>query len=220
MTLQQAAMKGIGLHFVADLLAIEQIDVGIDFTPDQLGGLRDMFEMMRLRGELELARSEIVAIDVFFADQTLDGIHRRRIRAIAALRALDAELRAQRRIVLRDARIALAAVTPRRAAAHAPGIEHDDARAASAQRERRRQTREPAADHGDIGLAVRRAFARRDHRGRGVEPVGVEFHRHCSREVACFTDRVAWRDRRWCPLRNTRSTACPAHGRASRTPCA
>jgi len=82
MTLQQAAVKGIGLHFVADLRAIEQIDVRIDFTPDQLGGLRDMVEMMRLRGELQLAGREIVAIDVLFADQTLDGVYGRRIRAI------------------------------------------------------------------------------------------------------------------------------------------
>ena len=62
--LQQAAVKAVRLHLAANPVAADQFDVGIDFAPDQLGGLFEMFEVMRLRGELELARSEIVAVDL------------------------------------------------------------------------------------------------------------------------------------------------------------
>ena len=132
MLLQQAAVKAVRLDFAANPVAADQFDIGIDFAPDQLGGLFEMFEVMRLRSELQLAGSEIVAVDLLFADQPLDRLDRRRIRAITAARTLGAELRVERHVVLRDARVALPAVAARRAAAHAARIEHRHRRAALA----------------------------------------------------------------------------------------
>src|ERR1700758_4618565 len=112
--LQQAAEKTVRIDFAANPVTRDDLDMGIDLTLDQFGCLFEMLEMVRLRGELQLARREIVAIDLLVADQAFDGIDGGRIRAITTLRPFDAQLRAQRRIVLRDARIALAAVASRR----------------------------------------------------------------------------------------------------------
>lgn len=125
-------MEAVRFHLVADLFTADDLDVRIDFAANQLGRAFEVFEVMRLRRELELARGEVVAVDALFANQPLDGIDGRRIGAVATLRALDAQLPAQRRIILRHAGIALAAVAPRRAAAHAARVQHRDARAAAA----------------------------------------------------------------------------------------
>jgi hypothetical protein len=176
MLVQQTAEETIRLNFAANPLAADHFNIGIDFAPDQLGGLFEVFEMMRLRSEFQLARSKIVAIDRFFPDQSLDGLDGRCIRLIAAARTLRAKLCVERHIVLRNARVALPAVASGGAAAEPSRIKHGDHRAAPAQCERRGQAGEAAADHGDVNITVDWALAPRGAGGRGVEPVGIELH--------------------------------------------
>src|SRR5471032_3691172 len=110
MTLQQATEKTVRLHFRRDPVAADDLDIGIDFTPDHLCRFLQMLEMMRFRRELQLARCEVIAINLLFADQAFDGIDRGRIRPITTARLLNTKLLDQRGEILRDAGIDLTAV--------------------------------------------------------------------------------------------------------------
>jgi hypothetical protein len=160
MTLQQAAEKAVRLNFGRDPIAADDLDIGVNFTPDHLRRLLQMREMMRLGGKLQLARCKVIAIDLLFADQAFDGIDCSRIRPITTARLLHAKLLNQRGKILRDAGIDLTAVAPRRTAADSPRVQHRHRRAAFAQRQRGRQAREARSDHSHVDLTVDRAIAR------------------------------------------------------------
>lgn len=133
--------------------------------------------MLRLRGELQLAGMPEIAVDRMLGNDRLDAAHRAFVGAIELPCGFGADPCDERRVVLRDAGIALAAVAAGRFTRDLRGFEHDHRYAALRKRERRRQAGEAAADHGHIGAPFDGPFAAVTKRGTGIQPVRVEFHR-------------------------------------------
>lgn len=181
--LQQPAVETVGADLVAHPRRLDQLDVGIDVAAQRVVRLRQRREMLRLRGELELAGAPEIAIDRVFGDERLDAFHGALVCPIELPRRLRADARGQRRVVLRDAGVALSAVASRRFAGDLRGFQHDDRDAALRQCERGRQTGEAAADHDHVGAPVDGAFAAGMKRRTSIQPVRFEFHpillEHC-----------------------------------------
>jgi hypothetical protein len=138
--------------------------------------LRQLGDMLGLGRQLDLAGAAEVAGDPLLRHHRLDRVDRRVVGAIERQRPLGTEAGGGPGEVVREAVVAVAAVAAGRLADDAATLQHHHVRPGLAQRQRRRQAGEAAADDRHVGAAGDRPGGRRREGRRGVEPVGFELH--------------------------------------------
>ena len=173
---QQPAVITIRADLVAQFGLRHEARVGVHARREQCVAARELVVMLGLRRELQLAGAGEIAIDRLFVDEPFDRVDARVEREIKAVRQFRAETLRQRRIILREAVVAHAAVASRRRLPDGARLADDHARALLGQRQRGGRTGDPAAHHHDVATAVGQLRRAAHEWLRRIEPVRTETH--------------------------------------------
>ncbi len=155
----------------------QQGRIRIDFRMNSLEILRKPFEMLRLRGKLELAGAAEIAVYAFLGDDRFQRVDGSVQRLVEGDRPLLAELLLGREVAVGEAIVEMTTVAAGSAETDRFRLQNDHLGAGHGELPCRAKPGKAAADHGNIVMTFDCAFDGARKPGRRIMPVGDVFHR-------------------------------------------
>ncbi len=174
---EHRAMERVGADLAHELGPAQHGRVGIGLAMQHLEVAGERGDVLRLGGELELARPPEGAVDALLGDDPLDRIDGIVESLVEGHRAFAAQRGLGRDEAMSEAVVEMAAIAARGSVADAFRLQHHDLRAGHGELARGGETGEATADDGHVVRAFDRPPGGAGETAGRVMPIGFELHR-------------------------------------------